>query len=774
MSGSVSSVDGELNAIIKEFLEFSKLDKTLETFEEECQKLGKPVQDLAGKSRKDQRILKIKNELLQHFDNGKRTEFFAEWETHVNPEMRENDTLCQKLEFNLQIHFAVLPMRKIDHWSKDEVDEAMLHFHYYLESKGSVLSDCAEFLPYYALPYVPRPNTHPTFVELFQDSWVTKLRSKLEAFLFEGLKGKDDEVSEPRLIELYHNRDLDLQDARKELQYLERHIEESEKRSVLHAKKCEKLQEECRQLVAVASLLVTALENAVKGNLVDMDCVLSACTTHLPDLEKLRSESPIFGNNNKAPLLSSAKKSNNASEKLDFCRLKQAMRTSDDKTRALLFQALRWRLTKASNWSKREQAVLEFVDNDLLDFNMKSEETVKVFTLIRSNNHFLLESFTRFLNALSSFVLGRQYLTSSPKLLELLVEHLLTNEPKDDGVLDMILGTLKKLSIRRTSQAYMVEGGVIEWLAGAFRSEAVMSEYARCSSISLLFNLSLCPMGKKRCEPLKVELISGLGRLLQQQDSKISPYVNGILYRILSISSVREYAKEQALPNALRKLMAKTDGEPKKQLETILELFVTDVQIEDGSSDEEDDDQENDSLETEIDSNDSVTCENDEISGENLLRLYYESKQEPQTENRASPTHSQKADSTSLLNYQSEVRSAASEMSGKQNSLLSSSLILEQPLTPKLDVEATQMVRKIVGMPSTTLVEAAVIPDPASVTIKGLNANEYTVAFSSRPKIPRTPEPGETPKQNCHSPLRSILQREFSSAASKQSIYCNN
>ncbi|GIX83806.1 lisH domain-containing protein ARMC9 [Caerostris extrusa] len=83
-----------------------------------------------------------------------------------------------------------------------------------------------------------------------------------------------------------HNRDLDLQDARKELQYLERHIEESEKRSVLHAK------EECRQLVAVASLLVTALENAVKGNLVDMDCVLSACTTHLPDLEKLRSNLP--------------------------------------------------------------------------------------------------------------------------------------------------------------------------------------------------------------------------------------------------------------------------------------------------------------------------------------------------------------------------------------------------------------------------------------------------------------------------------------------------
>ncbi|GBN18979.1 LisH domain-containing protein ARMC9, partial [Araneus ventricosus] len=544
MSGSLSSVEGELNAIVKEFLEYSKLDKALATFEEECQKLGKPIQDLAGKSRRDQRIQKIKNEFLEHFDSGKRTEFFAEWETRLNPERRENDQLCQKLEFYLQIHFAVLPMRKIDHWSKEEVDEAMLHFHYYLESKGSVLSECAELLPYYALPYVPRPNTHPSFAELFQDAWVANLRNKLETFLFEGLKGKDDEEQEPRLIELYHNRDLDLQDARKELKYLERHIEESEKRSVLHAKKCEKLQEECRQLVAVSSLLVTALENAVKGNFVDMDCVLSACTTHLPDLEKLRSESPHFGNSAQVSHPNTAKKPH-SSEKLDFNKLKLDIKSSDEKTRALLFQALRWRLTKVSSWQKREEAVLEFVNNDFMDFNTTTEETVKIFMSVRSNDNLLLESFTRFLNALASFVLGRQYLTSNPKLLELLVEHLLTSDPKDDVVLDMILGTLKKLSIRRTSQAYMVEGGVIEWLAGAFHSGAVMSEYARNSAIALLFNLSLCPMGKKRCEPLKVELISGLGRLLQLQDTKISPYVNGILYRILSISSVREYAKEQ-------------------------------------------------------------------------------------------------------------------------------------------------------------------------------------------------------------------------------------
>ncbi|GBM75497.1 hypothetical protein AVEN_228798-1, partial [Araneus ventricosus] len=99
--------------------------------------------------------------------------------------------------------------------------------------------------------------------------------------------------------------------------------------------------EECRQLVAVSSLLVTALENAVKGNFVDMDCVLSACTTHLPDLEKLRSESPHFGNSAQVSHPCTAKKPH-SSEKLDFNKLKLDIKSSDEKTRALLFQALRW------------------------------------------------------------------------------------------------------------------------------------------------------------------------------------------------------------------------------------------------------------------------------------------------------------------------------------------------------------------------------------------------------------------------------------------------
>ena len=37
----------------------------------------------------------------------------------------------------------------------------------YLETKGSALSQTTEFLPYYALPYIPDPTSHPSFKPLF-------------------------------------------------------------------------------------------------------------------------------------------------------------------------------------------------------------------------------------------------------------------------------------------------------------------------------------------------------------------------------------------------------------------------------------------------------------------------------------------------------------------------------------------------------------------------------------------------------------------------------
>lgn len=49
-----------------------------------------------------------------------------------------------------------------------EFDERISHFKHFLETRGAVLSQTTEFLPFYALPFVPNPVAHPSFKELFQ------------------------------------------------------------------------------------------------------------------------------------------------------------------------------------------------------------------------------------------------------------------------------------------------------------------------------------------------------------------------------------------------------------------------------------------------------------------------------------------------------------------------------------------------------------------------------------------------------------------------------
>lgn len=51
---------------------------------------------------------------------------------------------------------------------KAEFDNRITHFKHYLETRGAALCQTTEFLPFYALPFVPNPTVHPSFQELFQ------------------------------------------------------------------------------------------------------------------------------------------------------------------------------------------------------------------------------------------------------------------------------------------------------------------------------------------------------------------------------------------------------------------------------------------------------------------------------------------------------------------------------------------------------------------------------------------------------------------------------
>ena len=124
-------------------------------------------------------------------EDGDGKSFFRVWNRNLPENIRNNDSVAQKLEFYVNIFFAIYPlkyskgvsqfMRIINLYLKilenfvykmnasmfQDPEEGMNNFKLFLETRGSTLSQTTEFLPFYALPFVPNPRKHPSYKELF-------------------------------------------------------------------------------------------------------------------------------------------------------------------------------------------------------------------------------------------------------------------------------------------------------------------------------------------------------------------------------------------------------------------------------------------------------------------------------------------------------------------------------------------------------------------------------------------------------------------------------
>ncbi|KAJ3061756.1 LisH domain-containing protein armc9, partial [Quaeritorhiza haematococci] len=209
----------ELNDIVREYLVFAEYPATVATFDGESLKRGRPSRYLGnggetntdtGRGEGDQaggnalenaKFEEIENRFLIHFRDGDRDSFFSLWDDHFPPDVRAHEPLYQKIEFMLSIYFAVFPI----HGSvgpvaarKQSLPHTMSTFKTFLETRGSEISKTTQFLPYYALPYVPDPRTHPSFAEIFTEVWVVELEERMRGFLRQALKAMD----RPRLMKM--------------------------------------------------------------------------------------------------------------------------------------------------------------------------------------------------------------------------------------------------------------------------------------------------------------------------------------------------------------------------------------------------------------------------------------------------------------------------------------------------------------------------------------------------------------------------------------------
>ncbi|NWT23142.1 ARMC9 protein, partial [Cardinalis cardinalis] len=622
--GDVLAYEAELLGLVKEYLDFAGFQETVKVFKKECKIKGKPLPKPEDVSSEDS--LPVQEEMLTAFEDGDQKVFFQLWEEHILSSLHDSDPVAQNLEFYLHIYFATFLLKQtMGKPDKAELDERISYFKAYLETKGAALSQTTEFLPFYALPFVPNPMVHPSFKELFQDSWTLDLRTRLETFLSLALKARQT----PRLLTIFKESG---QCNKEMMQHLHQQLVKREHRYMTNLKRLRKLQMDYRGLLEVTAELVDSLEATVTGKMITPEYIQNVCAclfsnhlkqtvAHNIDFTRPGTASTLL----RASLSSMKVQDVPLLPSLDYEKLKKDLITGSDRLKALLLQALRWRLTTSYPGEQRDTIMQAYISNDLLDCHSNCQRSV--LQLLYSKSEVVRQYMARLINAFASLIEGRAYLSQNPTLLQML-EDRLKAEDKDSLTWENVLGALQKFSLRRTLQSAMIQDGLIFWLVDVLIDPDCLSDYNLEYCAALLMNLCLRSAGKKICASIPNAMLRVLSGLLDHENPKVQSYVNGVLYSILAIPSVREEAREMGMEEILRCFIKERNEEMVRQMEFVIKQLnseepFNDSIVSDDDEEEEYEEEDNDILEPDLDKDEVLLPQLGELSGEKLLTTEY-------------------------------------------------------------------------------------------------------------------------------------------------------
>ncbi|KAL8583522.1 hypothetical protein ACOMHN_054838 [Nucella lapillus] len=765
MSGNLTVVafEGELNAIVKEYLDFGGFDGTLTEFERECRAKQKPISNLDQRAHGDEKQAMAQSQMMEFFHEGKGDMFFKLWREYLPRNIQDGDQVAQKLEFYLNVFFAVYPIKY--NQSQPEIEEAMTGFRKFIETRGSKLSQTTECLSYYALPYVANPKTHPTYRELFTESWSKDLTARVEKFLTLSLKS----ATQPRLFDLYRGSRSELQGGDAAQSYLQQQLVDAERKTLTYIRRHNKVQADYHSLIGITADLVDALEATVQGKSITPEYLQQLCArlfnTHMRssvDLTRPGTAGDALRASVAPPMPSKAEVE--SFPPLDYGKLKAELQTVDDSKKALLLQALRWRLTQ-STVEKREQIISDYVANDILGCANTGPYRESIMQMLTSGTDAVKQYMARLYNAIASLCVGRGYLAMNPDLLPALMDILRNGEKCDLVSQEMVLGALQKLSLRRQLQTAMIDRRVIEWLVGVLEDNDSLSDYTLEYSVALLMNLCLRTSGKKRCVPTAHKTLQVLSDLLGHDNQEIRPYVNGALYSILAIPSIREEAKAMGMEEILRCFIKDGQADMNRQIEFIIKQLNSNENGEayasDDEEDEEEEEEDQDALEADLDKDEAVRPQPGDLSGEALLTDHFALSAPPGTSRgRKKLTDSVQQQDHPLQRpvtpgqrrgNESVRETITSRLASRAGSVASAS----RPATGSKDMNARPPTRsgsrplsqessgRGYGVrPPSQQSERASRPSTKAMEKLGSGANvqEYRQAFGSQPKIPRTPD----------------------------------
>ena len=743
----------QIHSIILDHLKATSFNDTFNAYRKELEENGVSLneEDLLIPAIEKIDIKEVDLSLIKAFDEGNAKLFWKLWDKNVLNEINSHDRdKSQRLEFTIHLYFAVYCMIYEKKENNLPIEVSMSDFKQYLENKGALLSQTTEFISFYALPFVPNPKNHPAFKILFEKNWRDNLKSDLQLFLNHTLNTKNKTYLTWMLEKISaspNSWNIDASNESKnfeeKLDILKHEAKEHEFRAKSCMLKLNKLREEYHSLIGISAELVDSLEQCIRGKLISPEYLVNICERLFMKSEEIDISKPghtgdliraSFSNE----YATNTYFSDDSCLALDFVKIKSDLEGQmSERKKGFLLQALIWRLTRLHSIEAREQSITSYISADIFGCSRRSSVEPYIKVIFSSQDTVAIEYLARFINTVASFAVGRLHISQSQTFVNELIALILKTE-RNTLISENLLGALQKLSLRRTVQDLLIKSSMIEWLLLGLEEPDMLSDYALEYTVALLMNLCLRTIGKKRCINNAKKHLKLLVDLLCYENEEIKPYVNGTLYSLLAVPSIRKTAKKIGMEELLN--LYKHDQQDERQIDFIIKQLNVDDEMsldDDIESDgEEEEDEEGDAIEAEMDKEETLIANKDEKEGESLLSSKYllHVKNSNLVLKKSSNIEKDQPLMRPITPASKPNRKKLKPSGKSEYSNAKDQLILKPQIepTPQVRIERprTQSGKKIPTDQN----------EPSSEQKNKPLSKKYKEAFASRPKVPRTPE----------------------------------
>jgi hypothetical protein len=598
---------GRLNELVREFLAYHGYTSSLSAFAEEEGRVRESDHDGAAEV--------VAKQAQDAFDSGKRAAFFALWSTRVTPRSAENmelDVEEKRLLFYSHVYFAMFPLFSEQRRDSEDLSSRMEQFKRFLDTDGATLATTAEFIPFYALPYVPHPQDHPSFSHLLLDSWRQNLKTDILAFIKRVVTvSADPFLTRPTL---YHI------------------IEEAATHSAAPAE----ISEYTTKLTALGELCGEMLSTISAGQadgakiarweqrLEQVSPEHAAGIFSVPIVRKSLSR-PSSANTLRQSLNKSLMSTLKAADgravlqptltpaPLDFSKVRKELESHNKHGCAPLLHALRWRLRSCIGEGRR--CVLQtYVQADIfgckLCANGKMHESTLAL-LLREKSRSVAEEAVRLMNVMCIELAGRQYLRMSPDVVQSVFGLVAISTPGSVAWKNGV-AALQKLSVKAPEQAMLFHDGVCDWICKTLLDADNLCDYSLEYITALAMKLALATKGRTHFAQVTIGggTISVLNALIESENPQIRTYVNGALYALLQHPVLKEQAHALGFEELLSCLVTVSEPNVARQFRYILQQLQAPALPEEEDNDDFEEDTADESM-LDLD-NDDMAEEDDE------------------------------------------------------------------------------------------------------------------------------------------------------------------